>query len=285
MDGRVDPSNADHLVAPSNAAQEQAWDGAEGGLWAVHADLLEKVFERYDGPLLDAARIAAGSRVLDVGCGTGSLTRAAAQRAAPGPVLGVDLSATMIDVARARAAGLGNAAFVRADAQVHPFPDAGFDAVVSRAGASFFGDPPAAFANLARATARGGRLALLTWQAPARNEWFVEITGALAGRPFAGPPPGVPSPFALADPDAVTRLLGGAGFTDVQITDVHEPARFGADPVAARDVMAELLGWLLDGRDAEAARAALLATMRAHEGADGITFGSAAWLVTAVRTE
>ena len=76
VDGRVDPSNA---------AQEHAWDGAEGGLWAVHADLLEKVFERYDGPLLDAARIAAGARVLDVGCGTGSLTRAAARRAAPGP--------------------------------------------------------------------------------------------------------------------------------------------------------------------------------------------------------
>ncbi len=71
----------------------------------------------------------------------------------------------------------------------------------------------------------------------------------------------------------------------MQIADVHEPAEFGADPVAARDVMAELLGWLLDGRDAEAARAALLATMRAHEGADGITFGSAAWLVTAVRTD
>jgi SAM-dependent methyltransferase len=190
----------------------------------------------------------------------------------------------MVDVARARAAGLGNAEFVHADAQVHPFPGAGFDVVVSRTGASFFGDAPAAFANLARATAPGGRLALLTWQAPARNEWFVEITGALAGRSFGGPPPGVPSPFALADPDTVVTLLGGAGFTGVQLADVREPAGFGADPVAARDVMAGLLGWLLDGRDAEAARAALLATMQAHEGADGVTFGSAAWLVTAVRT-
>ena len=77
------------VTDPSNAAQERAWDGAEGGLWAVHADLLEQVSARYDAALLDAAGIAPGTRVLDVGCGTGSLTRAAARRAAPGPVVGV----------------------------------------------------------------------------------------------------------------------------------------------------------------------------------------------------
>ena len=101
---------------------------------------------------------------------------------------------------------------------------------------------------------------------------------------IAGPPPGVPSPFALADPDVVTTLLGGAGFTDVQVADVREPALFGRDPVAARDVMATLLGWLLDGRDADRARASLLETMQAHDGPDGVAFGSAAWLVTAART-
>ena len=271
------------MTDPSNAAQEQAWDGVEGGLWALHADLLENVTARYDAALLDAAGIVPGSRVLDVGCGTGSVTRAAARRSAPGPVLGVDLSTAMIDVARARAAGLGNAAFARADAQVHPFPDAAFDVVVSRTGASFFGDPPAAFANIARATAPGGRLALLTWQAPERNEWFAEITSALAGRPLSGPPPGAPGPFALADPDTVIALLDGAGFVDVRVADVREPEVFGADPVVARDVMAELLGWLI-GDDADAARAALLAVMQAHDGPDGVAFDSAAWLVTAART-
>lgn len=264
-----------------NAAQERAWDGDEGGLWAVHADLLEQMPARYDAALLDAAGIDPGARVLDVGCGTGSLTRAAGVRAAPGPVLGVDLSGAMVDVARARAAGLPNVTFVRADAQVQPFPE--FDVVISRTGASFFGDPPAAFANLARATAPGGRLALLTWQAATRNEWFLEITGALAGRPLAGPPPGVPGPFALADPDVVTALLTEAGFADVQVADVREPVGFGSDPGAARDVMATLLSWLLGGRDADAARAALLDVMREHAGPDGVTFGSAAWLVTAVR--
>jgi SAM-dependent methyltransferase len=269
-------------VAPSNTDQARAWDGADGGLWAVHADFFEDSPARYDTALLDAAGITPGARVLDVGCGTGSITRAAARRAAPGLVLGVDLSTAMLDVARSRAADLGNVEFARADAQVHPFPDAAFDVVVSRTGASFFGDPPAAFANLARATAPGGRLALLTWQEPARNEWFVEITTAVAGQPLGGPPPGVPGPFALADPDRIVTLLDGAGFADVQVADVREPELFGTDPVAARDVMAELLGWLI-GDDAHAARAALLAVMRAHDGPDGITFGSAAWLVTAAR--
>ena len=287
----MDPAPSDVVpsnVAPSNAGQERAWEGAEGDQWAGHADLLEGMPARYDAALLDAAGIGPGARVLDVGCGTGSLTRAAARRAVNGTALGVDLSTAMIAVARDRAAraGLPNAAFVRADAQVHPFPPAGVDVVLSRTGASFFGDAPAAFANLARATAPGGRLALLTWQAAAHNEWFTEIAGALAGRALT-PPPGVPGPFALAEPEAVDGLLRGAGWTDVEIVGVREPALFGPDPLAARDVLAGLLSWLLDGRDPaerDRARAALLATMQAHDGPDGVAFGSAAWLVTANRS-
>lgn len=275
-------------VAPSNTAQERAWEGPEGGYWAEHADLMEGVPARYDARLLDAAAIGPGSRVLDVGCGTGSLTRAAARRAANGAALGVDLSTAMIAVARDRAAraGLPNAVFTRADAQVHPFPTAGVDVVLSRTGASFFGDAPAAFANLARATAPGGRLAVLTWQGAARNAWITEIAGTLAGRPPPTSPPGTPGPFALAEPEIVDGLLRGAGWTGVEIVAVDEPVVFGPDPLAARDLMAGLLSWLLDGRDPaerEHARAALLATMRAHGGPDGVAFGSAAWLITADR--
>ncbi len=65
----MDPAPAD--VAPSNAAQEKAWEGAEGDHWAEHADLLEGMPARYDAALLDAAGITPGARVLDVGCGTG----------------------------------------------------------------------------------------------------------------------------------------------------------------------------------------------------------------------
>ena len=273
-------------VDPSNVAQERAWEGPEGDRWAEHADLLEGVAARYDAALLDAAEIDGGARVLDVGCGTGSVTRAAGRCAHR--ALGVDLSTAMIAAAQERAAreGLANVAFTRADAQVHPFPDAGFDVVLSRTGASFFGDPPAAFSNLARATVPGGRLALLTWQAPQQNEWIAAIGGTLLGRPLPTPPPGVPGPFALAEPAVTDGLLREAGFVDVRITDVREPACYGPDPVVACDVLVGLLAWMLDGRSADErdrARAELLDALRDHHGPDGVTFGSAAWLVTATR--
>jgi SAM-dependent methyltransferase len=276
----------DAPVAPANTAQQQAWDGHDGTVWAVHADLFEASAARYDPALLDAAAIGPASRVLDVGCGTGSVSRAVARRAAS--VLGVDLSTAMVEQARRRAAdeGLANLDFLVADAQIHPFPTAGFDVVLSRAGASFFGDPPAAFANLARATAPGGRLALLTWQALPRNEWVVEIGGLLAGRPLPSPPPDVPGPFALADPDRIHGLLAGAGFTDVGVAEAREPLGLGNDPDAAAAVFVDLLGWMMEGRDAaERARArdALRELLVARRGPDGITFGSAAWLVSAVR--
>ena len=201
-------------VDPSNAAQERAWEGAEGGYWAEHADLLEGMPARYDTALLDAAGIGPAARVLDVGCGTGSVTRAAARRARAGSALGVDLSTAMVDAARARAAraGLANVAFARADAQVHPFPTGGFDVVLSRTGASFFGDPAAAFANLARATVPGGRLALLTWQPLPRNEWIAAIGGALAGRRCPAHPAASPGRSRWPTPSGWTSLLRTAGF-------------------------------------------------------------------------
>jgi ubiquinone/menaquinone biosynthesis C-methylase UbiE len=68
--------------------------------------------------------------------------------------------------------GVDNARFVQADAQIHPFAAESFDAVISRTGAMFFGDPLAAFANLRRALRGGGRLLLLSWQSLERNEWI-----------------------------------------------------------------------------------------------------------------
>jgi ubiquinone/menaquinone biosynthesis C-methylase UbiE len=112
--------------------------------------------------LNQALRLAYGierhDRVLDVGCGTGQTTREAARMAVEGSVLGIDLSAVAIDRARelARAKGIRNVTFLRADAQAYPFPSERFDLVVSRFGTMFFRDPVAAFANVGRALRRAG---------------------------------------------------------------------------------------------------------------------------------
>jgi SAM-dependent methyltransferase len=276
-------------IDPSNAEQAKAWDGDEGDYWADHAERFEAATRRYDRHLFAAAGLTATSRVVDVGCGTGDTTRAAATVAHSGDVLGVDLSHRMLTVARRRAelAGLGNARFERGDAQVYPFDPAASDVVISKTGTMFFGDPIAAFANLARALRPDGRLAVLAWQPVPDNEWFREITTALAaGRDLPMPPPDAPGPFSMSDPRRVRRVLDAAGFADTALDDVREPMGFGPNAAAAYEFVLGLLGWMLDGLDgADRAGAldALRTAMTEHETDQGVVFGSAMWLVTAVR--
>jgi SAM-dependent methyltransferase len=283
----VDPPSM--AVHPANRDQLRSWDGDGGAYWAARAEYFERAVARYTPPFFAAAGIGSHDRVLDIGCGAGGTTREAARRAPAGGAVGVDLSSAMLEVARrsAEREGLGNVRFVQADAQVHPFPAGSFDVAISRTGAMFFADPVAAFSNIGRALVGGGRLVLLVWQTPAANEWIIEIAGALTpGRPLPTPPPGVPGPFSLADPDRVRTILGAAGFVEADVTGVAEPEWFGRDVDDAVSFIHGLAGWMLEGQDDEA-RARALADLRRsaerHLTEDGVEFGSAAWLVTARR--
>jgi SAM-dependent methyltransferase len=277
-------------VDPGNTEQLRAWDTAEGVFWAEEAELFEHSLHRYDDALLRAAGIRDGDQVLDIGCGSGSVSRAAAWITGSGTVLGVDLSSPMLTIAdkSAAAVGLTNVSFAQADAQVHAFPDGAFDVVVSRTGTMFFADQLAAFKNIARSTKPGGRLALLSWQAPPRNEWFTAFTTALAaGRELPSPPPEVPSPFAQADPDRVSRILVEAGFTTPEFQPIEEAMYFGPDVPTAERFVLGVLGWLLAPLDAptrETALEALRASLKAHQTSDGIAYGSSAWLIRSRRT-
>ncbi|MGY1777498.1 class I SAM-dependent methyltransferase [Geodermatophilus sp. SYSU D00804] len=274
-------------VAPANAAQLHAWDGAQGAYWAAQADRFDRSVARYDAAFLAAADLRPGDRVLDVGCGTGRTTREAARRT--GSALGVDLSSAMLEVARRRAAdeGLTGARFEQADAQVAAFPPAAFDVAISRTGAMFFADPVAALANVGRALVPGGRLVLLVWQAAEANEWITEITGALAaGRPLPAPPPGAPGPFSLADPARIHEVLTAAGHRQVEVEGLAEPEWWGADADEALTFVLGLAGWMLDGlgpATRDRAVADLRRRLEAHAGPGGVELGSAAWLVTARR--
>jgi len=264
-------------IAPGNDTQLAAWDGPQGTAWATHAAVLERTAAGYDAAFLDAAGLGPGLHILDVGCGTGATSRAAADRCPGGTVLGVDLSRAMLD--RARVDAPPDVTYLQADAQVHPFPAGVFDRVLSRTGAMFFADPEAAFANLARSLRPGGRMVLLTWQAFAENPWLSELALAMSGAEPTAPPAG-PGPFGLSDPDRIRTLLTGAGLADVEITGLREPHVLGRDPVETEAVVMDLLGWL---RPADRPLDDLRDLLRRRSGPDGVAFDSAAWLVTADR--
>jgi SAM-dependent methyltransferase len=274
-------------VHPSNADAATDWDGPTGDVWADNADRFDAGVARYLGQFLDAAAFEPTMQVLDIGCGNGLTTREAARRVAG--ATGVDLSARMLDTARRRAAaeGLANVSFVQADVQVADLGEARYDRVISRNGVMFFGDPVAAFTNLARALKPDGRMVLLVWQAMSENPWLPAFREALAvGRDLPMPPPDGPGPFALGDPDRVRALLTAAGFAEPELRGVREPTYYGPDAAAAERFVLTLFGGLLDELDdagrAEAV-AALRATLEEHSGPEGVTYPSAMWIITAGR--
>ncbi|MDI5975848.1 class I SAM-dependent methyltransferase [Amycolatopsis magusensis] len=273
-------------VDPSKVEQLSAWDGDQGAFWAERADRFDDGVAAYHDRFFEAAALQRTSAVLDVGCGTGQMTRAAARLAPEGHAWGVDLSSRMIELARERAAELPNVRFLQADAQVHPFPRHSFDVVISRHGAMFFGDAKAAFANLAAAVRPGGRLVLLTWQPSVRNEWvstFRRIFSAGRESP-ASPPAPTPNPSSLGDPDQVRELLTAAGFTGVRSTGLSERMFFGRDVEDAAEFVEAQFGWMtreLPDEVQARVRADLRVDLAAHLGEHGVRYDSAAWLVEA----
>jgi SAM-dependent methyltransferase len=276
-------------MAIANVEMAAAWDGAEGAHWTEHAERYESIGPAYWEALAAGVGIRVDDDVLDVGCGTGRSARDAARIATSGTVLGVDLSGRMLERARAaaEAEGLVNVRFEQADAQVHPFPSAGFDVAVSSFGAMFFADPVAAFTNVARSLRGNGRIALLAWRELARNEWLAAIRDALSlGRPLPTPAAGAPGPFGLADRHHTERVLKEAGFVDIDLAEVDEPLRFGADADDAFSFVRTLgitrgLTHDLDDASTAAALDALRRTLSKHESNEGVLFDGSAWLITA----
>lgn len=220
----------------ANTEQAEAWDGETGRHWAAHDAEYARISRRLTARMFDLAAIEAGEAVLDIGCGAGATTYEAARRAAPGRALGLDLSTDMLALARERATDLGleNVGFERADAQVHPLEPGGFDIAISRFGAMFFEDPVAAFANIRSALAPAGRIALMSWAPPDRNEWIREVRATLAGGiELPSPPPGAPGMFGLAQPSRVSAILDEAGYASVEVTELEELCELGPDPDSA----------------------------------------------------
>lgn len=266
--------------AATNQAQREFWTGASGARWVGRRDRFDDMLHPFLEQVLIAAAIVAGERLLDVGCGPGALSRAAAL--ADADALGIDISPTMI--AAANDIPVQGVRFEVLDAQTAVLEPA--DIVASRFGVMFFDDPVAAFANLA---STGGRLAFVCWRAAAVNPWVVEPTAAILDVIGALPEvdPLAPGPFAFADRDRVAGILGEAGWADVRI-DPFDTAILLGGPGTTDDAAdfathvgpaARLLEGEPDDVVAEVRRAMLQRFAPHHDG-DGVRFGAATWIVT-----
>lgn len=177
------------------ARQQQTW--ASGDYTAV-ASRIVLVSEL----VAEAADLHAGWRVLDVACGNGNATLAAARSGTT--AIGVDYVPELLESARERAVAEGlDAEFREGDAETLPFGDNEFDAVLSVFGAMFAPDHGRTAAEMTRVTRPGGRIALASWT----PDGFVGQMFGVVSR-YVAPPPGVASPLLWGTAEHLTDLFG-----------------------------------------------------------------------------
>jgi ubiquinone/menaquinone biosynthesis C-methylase UbiE len=164
--------------------------------------------------LLELAALARGERVLDVACGSGLVSRAAALAVgARGHVLGVDLAEQMVVAARARAAMHPQAQFMRLDGEaLDGVPDASFGVALCALGLMYMPSPERALREMARVLRPGGRVALAVWGERARCGWapvFPIVEAEVASEVC-------PLFFRLGQRDALARACAKAGFESIE---------------------------------------------------------------------
>jgi ubiquinone/menaquinone biosynthesis C-methylase UbiE len=197
--------------------------------WGEHADYADTRGAAITTKLLEKTAPRPGERVLELACGPGGVGIAAAELVGPaGEVVLSDVAPEMTVIAAARAAalGLGNVRTRTLDLDDLDQPDGTYDVVLCREGLMFALDPAGAAAEIHRVLRPGGRAAVAVWGPRARNPWLGVVFDAVSvqlGTPV--PPPGIPGPFALDDPDRLARLLTGAGLAGVAVTEVPTPLR------------------------------------------------------------
>ena len=273
----------------ANEAQARLWNARVGEIWVEQQAMLDRLFQPFEQRLVEAIRQYGAADILDVGCGAGATSLAAARDLGDrGRCTGVDISVPLIEAARRRAeaAGLDNCRFIAADAQQHVFESGVFDAVISRFGIMFFDDPVAAFANLGRAARPDAGLAVIAWRDAGENPFMTAAERAAAPLlpELPARDPGAPGQFAFADAERVRGLLTTAGWRDIDIQPIDVACTLSRDDLEVYLARMGLVGGLLPDLD-EARRDGVLAAVRqafeAYVTDDTAHFTAACWLIRA----
>jgi len=275
----------------ANADQIAYWNGPNGQRWTDRQATQDVLLSPVAQLLIERIAPKTGDRIVDVGCGCGAISIALAGRVAPdGFVLGVDISAPMLERARQLAPKALPLDFVQADATVYPFERGSFDLLVSRFGVMFFADPVLSFANLRKALRLSGRVVFACWREPKENPWMMAPLQAVYRHvprlPQVGPED--PGPFAFASQERVTRILREAGYVDIatEACNIALDISIGRGLDAAADAALEIgpSARALEGHPAEvraAARASVRELLTPYVRGQTVPMEGSIWIVTA----
>ena len=241
------------------------------------------LFEEWGGTIADLANVRSGQRVLDVACGTGVLAIAAAARVGSGgQVVGLDPNGEMLAVARRKAGGVE---WREGRAEALPFPDAGFDRVVSQFGLMFFEDRTAALREMMRVAAPGGRVVVAVCDAIDHSPGYA-VLAELLHRLFGGEvAEAFRAPFALGDRARLLGLCVEAGLAEATVTRHDGLVRFASIDalVSTERACAWTLGGLLDATQFERLRDAAGESLRPFVADREVSFGMPALVISATR--
>jgi SAM-dependent methyltransferase len=222
----------------ANEAMQRQWNSPE---FLKRWRTVEPSAAAATAPLMEVLDPKPGESLLDVGCGGGLSTLAAAEIVGPtGKLLGADLSEPLLELARERAreASAGHVSFIVADVQVAQLPGGPFDGAFSRFGVMFFADFVEAFGNIRRHLKPGGRFAFVCFQDHAANPWYPAAVLAKYAPPRPPSRFPAPSPYALGDRVRTTGFLDEAGFKRIEFHPFGGEIEAPYDPQASAGQLA-----------------------------------------------
>jgi SAM-dependent methyltransferase len=215
--------------------------------------LAPHMFRPWARELVERADLRAGSSVLDVACGPGTVAVMAAAAVGPsGRVVGCDFSATMLAQAASRPAQVGSAAIEYRECRAGELdvPDGAFDAVLCQQGLQFFPDRAAALSEMRRALVDGGVALLSTWASERELGLFAAISEAARDGGLPEPFPGAfdPSGFAVSSAEAAA-VLEAAGLREVTVELVERECVWESPETIAQTITGTPYGPLFAAAD------------------------------------
>jgi ubiquinone/menaquinone biosynthesis C-methylase UbiE len=283
---------ASPLADDRNAAEVAYWNGPGGERWVAHQRMQDVLLAEVAELLMQRAAPRDGETVLDIGCGAGTTSIALARQVAPdGRVLGVDVSAPLLERARQHAPAGLPLEFALADATVYPFTPGAADLLFSRFGVMFFADPARSFANMRTGLRAGGRAVFACWREPRANPWLMLPLQAayrhVPRLPEVGPED--PGPFAFASEARVRGILERAAFGAITLEPVDLSFDLaegqGLDRAVELSIGMGPASRALDGQPAElrvAAAEAIRAALAPYQHGNRVPLAGAIWIARAM---